>query len=186
MSSCILCGEESPEEYNFSLALIDSYRERQKSEKIQNEAGHQVTRESTVKQVLLQGPAEQISGNLCPKCLKKSRRKNIWGMGLSLGAVLLLLLANLVVTGLPIIFMRIGLFLSLVLLLIFSMPLFRPKTKEVVDQFFLKVRGEKEEPVISLEDISYYYGRKVKHWMMIRSEHWDELEKEDQLRVLDL
>lgn len=186
MSDCIICGKEAPEEYNFSIALIDSYRERQKSEKILNEAGQQITRESTVKQVLLQEPAEQISGTLCPKCLRQSRKKNLWGMGLSLGAVLLLLLINLLITGLPIIFLRIGLFLSLVLLLIFSMPLFRPKTKEIVDQFFLKVRGDKEEPVISLEDISYYYGRKVKHWLMIRSEHWNELTIEDELRILDL
>lgn len=186
MSKCILCDNEAQGEYQFCVSQVDSYRERQKKEEIKDSAGSLVIRETMEKQVLLQEPGEIISGTVCPRCLRKTRKKNLWGVGLSLGAVILLLLANVVMNGLPVIFLRIGLFLSLVLLMIFSMPLFRPRNREIIDQFFLKIRGEKEEPVISLQDVSYYYGRKVMHWMMIRQEHWDDLEKEENLRILEV
>lgn len=186
MSKCILCDNETQGEFHFCISQVDSYRERQKKEEVKDSAGTLVIRETLEKQVLLQEPGETISGTLCPRCLRKTRKKNLWGVGLSLGGVLFILIANLLLNGLPLIFLRIGLFLSLVLLMIFSMPLFRPKRREIIDQFFLKVRSEKEEPVISLQDVSYYYGRKVKHWMMIRQEHWDELEIEDGLRILEV
>jgi len=160
---------------------VKGYREVEKEEIKEDRAlNSEISRKTMEKQVLLQGPGEKLEGAVCPACIRKGRKGSYIGIGFTLLILLTLLVSYVLFQGLPGIFIRVGLFLSLILLVIFIMPLFRNKQIEVIDQFFLKARAEKEEPVLSVQDLNYYFGRKVVQWLMIRESHWEELEDADE------
>jgi len=187
MTKCIVCGNSEGKEIVYRILPVKGYKEIEHVENKKNsQEGTQVTRKVIEKGVLLEAPGEELKGSVCKSCIRKSRKSSYVGLlisGIALLGLLGLFIFPLEFSGL---FIRIGVFLTLILMVIFALPLFRKEEIEVADQFFLKARADKDEPVISVQDLGYYYGRKIPHWLMMRESHWEELEEEDQdqIRIL--
>ncbi|MDA3851046.1 MAG: hypothetical protein PF447_07205 [Spirochaetaceae bacterium] len=189
MARCLICDKEDDrdKERSFRLVRVVEYSEeldKHKEESIT--LGQRGDRQGRVlRQVILQGPGEEITGGLCSKCLTKLRRKSFIGIGIALLLIMLFLVLNLLFKGVPLIFLRVGLFLSLIAGLIATLPLLRNKEILISDQFFIKARAMKKEYVIGLQDIDYFFGRKTNHWLMLENTHWEELlSREGEVRIL--
>lgn len=178
---CLVCEKEQEQGLEFQIVKVLGYEEQQtlKEKRSSNMYDNESRQKSLEKVVLLEEPGQEIAGSLCKACLAKKRRKNYWGIGLSLLGAIAMLIIDLMLNGVPGLFTRIGLFLSLVLVMIFLMPLFRSKKADLIDQLFQEARSQREEPVISLQELDYYFGRKVTHSLMLRQDHWQELDQEE-------
>lgn len=179
---CLVCQNEEKEGLKFRIVKVLGYEQQHsvKEKKASNMYEKDKGSASLEKIVLLEAPGESMEGTLCSRCLSKKRRKNYLGIGLSLLGALSMLFVDLAFNGVPGLFTRIGLFLSLVLVLIFIMPLFKSKKSDLIDQLFQEARSKREEPVISLEELDYYFGRKLTHSLMLQEAHWQELIEEEQ------
>lgn len=192
MTKCIQCGSDCAEEWNYIISEVKGYKEVSR-ERTGNSGLYDngEIRRVTEKAVLLDEPESELTGGVCKSCLRKPKGKNLIGIGLTLLSTVILLifygnvLAQFGKGGSPLeVLFQGGIFVTLVLALIFALPFFRNVQTEISDQFFLKARADKEEPVLGLQELSYYYGKKQKHYLMLRKSHWEELEKEEDLRIL--